>query len=165
MKNINDYKGTRTAIHCKTQEQWDWVTKELRYKWNFGRWDEFKEESCINASLNSYVRVSYYVCKNYTIIPASDFMPTPRTIEQIETELEVLRNELKLIKAQTPKKKIEFVKHLNSSMVAESDPSSPESWENIKVLCSYNTYDIMKAWDDNDDSFAIFLGHFNDGIK
>lgn len=166
MKNINDYKGTKTAIHCKTQDEWDKINELIGEHLNMPKdFGVYGSESCL------YMDGSRSDCQfasedGYTIIPASEFMPIPRTIEQIETELEVLRNELELLKAQTPKKKpIEFVKYLNSNMVAESNPSSPQSWINIKVLCRYNVYDIMKAWDDNENNCAIFIGHFNDGVK
>lgn len=91
-----------------------------------------------------------------------------RTIEQIDAELEVLRNELDMLKAEArPKKKIEFVKYLNGNGTSLSDTSfSPNRFEFIRLLYSYDNCDIMEAFHDEDstDKF-VFTGHFNDGIK
>jgi hypothetical protein len=36
------------VVHCKTQEEWDFVTKTLGYVWVGGSWSVNKENSCIN---------------------------------------------------------------------------------------------------------------------
>lgn len=170
MKNINDYKGTKTAIHCKTQEEWDKIVKLLVYTFRDGTWSNYESVSCIKCDANEYCDLDYYVADGYTIIPASDFMQTTRTIEQIETELEVLRNELELLKseAQTPKKKIEFVKFLRSNTMSIDDEPlcKPSRYKHVELVFRYDHYDIMKAWsrDDKKDT-TIYLGNFNDGIK
>jgi len=38
----------KQAVHCKTQEEWDFVTEKLGYKWELGSWDKYENESCIN---------------------------------------------------------------------------------------------------------------------
>ena len=171
MKNINDYKGTKTVIHCKTQEEWDWVTKVLNKQWvNKNAWRNYESESCINCNGNEYCDLKYYTKYDYTIFPASDFITTHRTIEQIETELEVLRNELELLKAeaQTPEKKpIEFVKYLSHTKMELQKPDwCPKdfvSFKRIEINDTFN-YDIIEATD----SYGlklVYLGHWNDGIK
>lgn len=174
MKNINDYKGTKTAIHCKTQEEWDKISELLCYTWVKDTWSVCEDESCINCNGNEYCDLKYYTKEGYTIIPASDFIPTPRTIEQIETELEVLRNELKLLKAeaQTPKKKpIRFAKAFNRNKdnVGLNHPQTePKEWKNIELIAkaqSKDYYDVMFCFDKNRNEGVVFLGHWNDGIK
>lgn len=167
MKNINDYKGANTSIHCKTQEQWDKITELLGYRWNDGKWSVHKEDSCIKTSCKEYGSASTHISFGYTIIPASNFIPH-RTIEQIETELEVLRNELAILKAEArPKKKIEFVKYLSSSSMELQTPDfKPKdfvSFKKIEINDSF-TYDIIEATD-SDGLVLVYLGHFNDGIK
>ena len=168
MKNINDYKGTKTAIHCKTQEEWNWVTNKLKVKGVNITFDIAyplldTEEGCYS--------LDYAANNGYAIIPASDFMPTNRIIEQIETELEGLRNELELLKAeaQTPKKKpIEFVKYLDTEDLQFEKPShKAENFINVKLLHKGvgNELDLIKAWVNNEHNAIIYLGHWNDGIK
>lgn len=164
MKNITDYKGANTSIHCKTQEQWDKITELLGYRWNDGKWSVHKEDSCIKTSCKEYGSASTHISLGYTIIPASNFIPH-RTIEQIETELEVLRNELAIQKAESrPKKKIEFVKKLDG--VDMWDPAyKPSDFKNVDLLYKdCGGYDILSAWDLDKSKAFIYLGHFNDGI-
>jgi len=48
MKNIKDFVGTKTAISCKTQQEWDRITELLGYKWpECDFWDVHRESSCI----------------------------------------------------------------------------------------------------------------------
>lgn len=42
------------AVHCETQEQWDFVTKTLDYDWNNGVWDKHKELTFINLDYKHY---------------------------------------------------------------------------------------------------------------
>lgn len=74
MKKIEDYKGTKTAILCTTQQEWDEITALLSYKWDNAKWSLYKEISCINCKDNTYSRKSYYEEHNYTVYPASDFL-------------------------------------------------------------------------------------------
>ena len=165
MKNINDYKGTKTAIHCKTKEEWDKINKLIgKYLNTSSDFKVYNDQSCLymNGSRSDY---SYAVRDGRTIIPASDFI-TPRTIEQIETELEVLRNELAMLKAETqPKKKIEFVKVIHPNMNIADAFTNPSFYASIKVISSFAGYDIMEAFDSDGTLVFIYLGHFNDGIK
>lgn len=166
MKNINDYKGTKTAIHCKTQDEWDKISELLGYEWYIATWDTYSDKSCINTVYQGHSGINFYTKENYTIIHASDFMPTPRTIKQIETELEVLRNELELLKAQTPKKKpIEFVKKLEGIDMFKPF-YTPLTFNHVDLIYKdCKGYDILAAWDFDKSKAFIYLGHFNDGIK
>lgn len=122
-----------------------------------------------NSGVPYYVKYSvgggWQEESNLKLIP-----PTPRTIEQIETELEVLREELNLLKAEAqPKKKpIEFVKYLRSNTMSVDDEPlcKPSRYKHVELVFRYDHYDIMKAWsrDDKKDT-TIYLGNFNDGIK
>lgn len=168
MKNINDYKGTKTAIHCKTQEEWDKINSLIGNNiYSSSDFKAYGDESCLYID-GRRSSCKYAVGVGYTIIPASDFISTPRTIEQIETELEVLRNELAILKAESrPKKKIEFVKYLSSSSMELQTPDfKPKdfvSFKKIEINDSF-TYDIIEATD-SDGLVLVYLGHFNDGIK
>mgnify|MGYP006345766805 CR=1 FL=1 len=157
MKNLKDL-GEKVAIQCKTQEEWDYLVET--YDLNCVRHDIDLNIHFIDPSNGTYT-LDYVKRNNYTILQASDFMPlSPQDeIKELKERIATLEETFR------PKKKIEFVKYLNSNMVVESDPSSPESWVNIKVLCSYNGYDIMKAWKDDETDAHIYLGHFNDGEK
>ena len=160
MKNLKDL-GEKVAIQCKTQEEWDWVTKELGYKWKHARWNDLKEESCINAGDKGTSRISWYVEEGYTIVQASEFMPlSPQDeIKELKARIATLEE------LYRPKKKIEFVKYLDEFNMGTSDPRhSPSSYKNVELIIKLKEYDIMKVWDDGID-FGIYLGHFNDGIK
>lgn len=164
MKNIKDL-GEKVAIQCKTQEEWDWVTKELGYERCSANWMYFhKENTCINHSQNGFSSLAFYIDERYTIVQASDFMPSTvnQRIEQLEKELADLKESVR------PKKKIEFVKYLgNRSMELTTKCNDVADFESIELLYtddSFN-YDIMKAYHKGTGLYCIYLGHFNDGIK
>lgn len=57
------------AIHCKTREEWNFVSEKLQYTWkNYNNWTSYKENSCINIQGNTFGKLSYYQKENYTII-------------------------------------------------------------------------------------------------
>jgi len=158
MKNIKDL-GEKVAIQCKTQEEWDWVSKELGYKWICATWGD--SNSGINASRKAQSDISYYKQIGFTIVQASDFMPSTvnQRIEQLEKELADLKESVR------PKKKIEFVKYLSIvDMELKPKASDPKDYDNVELLQNNGKYDIIKAWNNISDPF-IFLGHFNDGEK
>ncbi len=76
MKSLkySDLKGSRTAIHCSTQEEWDKVTEICGYEWTGGRWDKYAINSAINMRLMAFADVQWHTRMDYTIIPASDFI-------------------------------------------------------------------------------------------
>jgi hypothetical protein len=74
MKKIEDYKGTKTAILCTTQKEWDGITALLGYKWNNAEWFHNNQKSCINCEENLYSDLNYYNEQKYTILPALDFL-------------------------------------------------------------------------------------------
>lgn len=57
---IKSKKPIKQAVNCETQEQWDFVTEKLGYKWEAGRWDDYKADSKI--SLNSQEYGKSYEC-------------------------------------------------------------------------------------------------------
>jgi len=86
MKSLKfaDLKGTKTAVNCRTQEEWDKVTAICGYEWvDLLRWGEYRENSCISLNGLGYADTEFYrYTYRYTIIPASDFIaanttPTP----------------------------------------------------------------------------------------
>jgi len=157
MKHIKDL-GEKVAIQCKTQEEWDWVSKELGYEWLHSEWSFNKEKSIIctdDKACGSIDRTSR------TIVQASDFMPSTvnQRIEQLEKELADLKESVR------PKKKIEFVKYLSIvDMELKPKASDPKDYDNVELLQNNGKYDIIKAWNNISDPF-IFLGHFNEGEK
>lgn len=55
------------AVECKTQEEWDFVSQFLKYKWLTGHWNEFKNRSAINLIEKKYGTVEQFKKKNYTV--------------------------------------------------------------------------------------------------
>lgn len=50
-----------TVVRCTTQEQWDFVTEKLGYKWNRGiTWSTYGENTAINLEEIGYSRVAFY---------------------------------------------------------------------------------------------------------
>ena len=162
MKNIKDL-GEKVAIQCKTQEEWDFVTKELGYKWNCACWQGYKENTGINAGDKGTSRISWYVEEGYTIVQASEFMPlSPQDeIKELKARIATLEATLR------PKKKIEFVKYLSNERMelesADFTPSDFETFNKVKMNEAF-IYDIIEATDRHGLTLT-FLGHFNDGEK
>jgi hypothetical protein len=75
MKSLKfeDLRGTNTAIHCPTQEDWDKVSEICGYKWN-GKWDDYGLDACITLDKRTYSDIGYLKSKGFTIIPAADFI-------------------------------------------------------------------------------------------
>jgi len=71
------------------------------------------------------------------------------------------------------KKPIELVRYISSckeyelSNVASTTSCSPSDWNHIRLVIKGNGYefDVIAAWSDYcDDSPALYLGHWNDGV-
>lgn len=74
MKNIEDYKGNNNyVIACRTQEEWDYITKLLKCNWYEAQWNTYKENSYICVNYKDYGSLTY-INSNYTILEAKDFM-------------------------------------------------------------------------------------------
>lgn len=74
MKNIKDYKDTKTVAYCETKEEWDKLIELGNIQLKFST---FKSHPniCINiGSLKYRQDLSYYRKEGYTIIPASEFL-------------------------------------------------------------------------------------------
>lgn len=83
-KQLKDYKGKDYAIHCKTQEEWDEITKLLDYGWSGGsNWLVYKEKSAISAQRIGYCNIGWYENEGYTILEAKDFLEddTPQYVK------------------------------------------------------------------------------------
>lgn len=62
-------------IHCKTQEEWDAVTKKLNIKWKHAEWRDYKENSAIDTLTHMYSPLNYYEQKgNCKIVEASIYL-------------------------------------------------------------------------------------------
>ena len=57
----------KQAVHCKTQEEWDFVTEKLKYEWDEGHWSKYGEASCIEIGDKGY-GTSDVAFKNYQIL-------------------------------------------------------------------------------------------------
>lgn len=93
MKSLKfaDLKGTKTAVNCRTQEEWDKVTAICGYEWvDLLRWGEYRENSCISLNGLGYADTEFYTnTYRYTIIPALVFIAanteaTPEWLEHAE---------------------------------------------------------------------------------
>ena len=48
---ILDAVEVKQAVHCTTQEEWDFVTEKLGYKWaNYSKWSSYLNSTCINLN-------------------------------------------------------------------------------------------------------------------
>jgi len=61
------------AVHVKTQEEWDFVTKNLGYYWATGRWDRYKENSVISLVDKAFDCFDWYNKNNYEIMSYEDW--------------------------------------------------------------------------------------------
>ena len=63
----------KQAVHCETQEQWDFVTEKLRYKWGeYSSWSIYKNNTCIGLEKIGFgtAKMGY---KEYQILSFSDW--------------------------------------------------------------------------------------------
>ena len=62
-------------------------------------------------------------------------------------------------------KSIEFTHYLNGDMSIIKDEVMPSKYDNIELICKYNTnFDLMYAYGRDRNNGTLFMGHFNDGI-
>ena len=164
MKNLKDL-GEKVAIQCKTQEEWDFVTKELdKIDADSCKWHKHKEQTCVDARGNFYASKEYQEKTGYTILQASDFMPlSPQDeIKELKARIATLEESLR------PKKKIEFVAWVQTkSKKVEATVLTAKAFNNVTLLHKgiNGELDLMKAWKDDETDAHIYLGHFNDGEK
>jgi hypothetical protein len=81
------------------------------------------------------------------------------------TKVIILGEEPKEVKQLKP---IEFVKYLSSDISLDSETTLPSSWKHVDlVIKDYTTdgLDVMLTYDNDKDCGALYLGHYNDGIK
>lgn len=62
----------KQAVHCETQEQWDFVTEKLGYEWNAAAWTDYGNNTCVNLEYKGFgtADVSY---NGYQILSFSDW--------------------------------------------------------------------------------------------
>ena len=60
------------AVHCETQEQWDFVTEKLGYEWNAASWTDYGNNTCVNLEYKGFgtADVAYI---GYQILSFSDW--------------------------------------------------------------------------------------------
>lgn len=167
MKNIKDL-GEKVAIQCKTPEAFIKIKRQLNaINLEDNYWGNYKENTCIRPSDNTFSGLDFFIEEGYTIHQASDFMPlSPQDeIKELKARIATLEETLR------PKKKIEFVKACNrhkDNLGLNNPQSEPKEWEHIELICkatSINYYDVMFGYDKNRNEGVVFLGHFNGGIK
>jgi hypothetical protein len=160
MKNLKEL-GLDVYIQCKTQEEYDFINNELGYKWTNGTWEIYKDKTCIRTSGNFFEFVDNLSIGNI-LVQAADYMPNViDQIAELKAKLAELEQKVK------PKKKIEFVKFLNTrSFIIINAVNNPETFKHITLLHKgiNEEYDLMKAWVGDESCTLIFLGHYNDGI-
>lgn len=63
-------------------------------------------------------------------------------------------------------KPIEFTKRINYDTGELAHPNTlPVQWDNVTLMFSPSSYDIMFAWNDgNVDGGCLYKGHWNDGV-
>lgn len=160
MKNINDYKGTKTAIHCKTQEEWDWVVKNLFKDEKGSSWSKYKENSCIDVVGDYYASLYYNQNIGFTVIPASDFINNKNTTM---TKVTIIGQEPKEEKKLKP---IEFLKCVGENET-DSVLCEPNEFKYIELVSTkyLGCYDMLYARNTEERTAGVYyLGHFNDGI-
>lgn len=62
----------KQAVHCETQEQWDFVIEKLGYEWTAAAWTDYGNNTCVNLEHNGFgtADVAYI---GYQILPFSDW--------------------------------------------------------------------------------------------
>lgn len=62
----------KQAVHCETQEQWDFVTEKLGYEWNAADWTDYGNNTCVNLEYKGFgtADVAY---NGYQILSFSDW--------------------------------------------------------------------------------------------
>jgi hypothetical protein len=84
------------AVECKTQEEWDFVTEFLKYKWAMGEWCDHKDKSAINLIQKKYGTVEHYKKENYKIYTFDEW----KTINNLQTnkkEIKMKQNMLDVL--------------------------------------------------------------------
>jgi hypothetical protein len=84
----------RTVVNVKTQKEWDNVTKKLGYVWNYSKWSNFKETSCINIKSQFSGDLDGYSEEDDKILSYAEFMgetkPKATHYELIVTDRKVI---------------------------------------------------------------------------
>ena len=164
MKNIKDL-GEKVAIQCKTPEAFIEIKRQLNaINLEDNYWGDYKENTCIRVSDNTFSGLDFFIYEGYTIVQASDFMPlSPQDeIKELKERIATLEETLR------PKKKIEFVAWVQTkSKKVEATVLTAKAFNNVTLLHKgiNGELDLMKAWKDDETDAHIYLGHFNDGEK
>jgi len=87
MKSLKfeDLRGTNTAVHCPTQEDWDKVSEICGYKWESNaKWSDCGPDTVISLrSISHGVYDGFFSRNGYTIITAADFIAANTEAEQV----------------------------------------------------------------------------------
>jgi hypothetical protein len=75
-KKFEDLRGTKTAVHCPTQADWDKVSEIAGYKWESNaKWSDCGPDTVISLlSIAHGVYDGFFSRNNFTIIRAADFI-------------------------------------------------------------------------------------------
>lgn len=88
MKDIKDYFGTKTAIKCENEQQWEKL-KELcgdSYEGIIG-FKESMQNFCLNTNDAMKIGFSISDCFDYNILPYSDFISDVPELVGVEMEV------------------------------------------------------------------------------
>jgi hypothetical protein len=76
-------------IRCRTQEQWDYISKLIDKEWGNARWTEYKDQSVIYANTKTYGSYFYAKDRNQLGYEAAEFMPVKEKTDAEPSDFEV----------------------------------------------------------------------------
>lgn len=56
------------AVHVRTREEWDEVSKVMGYEWKDGKWSLYQQQSCINLHDQLFAELQYYKEYGFAIL-------------------------------------------------------------------------------------------------
>lgn len=71
------------AVHCTTQDEWDFVTEKLNYKWANGTWKKYKSESVISLKGIQFGTPKDFEIDDYKIYTFDEWL-TKRNLKRYE---------------------------------------------------------------------------------
>ena len=85
---IDEATDENTAVHCTTQEEWDFVTMKLKYDWEKGSFNFYKNNSVIYLKRNTYACVDYANRNKHRLLSFNDWLKENNyTIEKVNPYL------------------------------------------------------------------------------
>lgn len=80
VREHSDYDDTsgvlsdKVAVHCPTQEDWDYVTDKMGYEWGgSSNWGFYEDYTCITLNTDNFSPIRFYSVNGYRIIGIEEF--------------------------------------------------------------------------------------------